>query len=334
METIALAGGGRETTRLGFGCSSVMGALGRKDSLAMLEAAFQAGIRHFDVAPSYGYGEAEACLGEFLARHPGQATVTTKFGIPPEPRSLKSLVRGLARPILKAMPGLKDRLAAASSPPTAAESSAQPSLPSPEFTPDKARASLERSLRALRVERIDLWLLHEATADDLNDDRLLRLLEDLVFAGKIAAFGVGSEARKIPALLQRRPGYCGTVQYEWSVLDPLIPPSDAFRIHHRALTENFRSLHEALAADSARRQRWSEHVGADVGNPDMLGRLMLKAALACNPASVILFSSKRPAHIQENAAVADDRSLEEQALRLYALVRTEVAVRHGAEAQG
>ena len=83
MEQIRLASSGRETTRLGYGCSSIMGALGRRQSLRLLEAAYDAGIRHFDVAPMYGYGEAESCLGEFLQRHPGQLTVTTKYGIAP-----------------------------------------------------------------------------------------------------------------------------------------------------------------------------------------------------------------------------------------------------------
>src|ERR1700722_13835950 len=97
MQTITLATSGRETTRLGFGCSSLMGSLGRRESLAMLEAAYDAGLRHFDVAPMYGYGQAEGCLGEFLARHKGELTVTTKFGIPPEEsQSLKAAVRGLA----------------------------------------------------------------------------------------------------------------------------------------------------------------------------------------------------------------------------------------------
>jgi D-threo-aldose 1-dehydrogenase len=51
---IDLATTGRKTTRLGYGCSSLMGAMGRKESLAMLECAFDAGVRHFDVAPMYG----------------------------------------------------------------------------------------------------------------------------------------------------------------------------------------------------------------------------------------------------------------------------------------
>ena len=45
MEQIRLASGGRETTRLGYGCSSIMGALGHSQSLRLLEAAYDAGIR-------------------------------------------------------------------------------------------------------------------------------------------------------------------------------------------------------------------------------------------------------------------------------------------------
>ena len=46
MQTVALGTPGRSTTRLGFGCSSVMESLNRRDSLRMLESAFEAGIRH------------------------------------------------------------------------------------------------------------------------------------------------------------------------------------------------------------------------------------------------------------------------------------------------
>ena len=51
---------------------------------------------------------------------------------------------------------------------------------------------------------------------------------------------------------------------------------------------------------------------------------MLKASLMCNPDSLILFSSKHPRHIQNNVAVLEDTLAAEPALRLYALVRSEV----------
>src|SRR5215469_15174156 len=116
MHTIPLAGTNRQTTRLGFGCGNLMGATNRRESLKLLESAFEAGIRHFDVAPMYGYGEAETCLGEFLQHHRGQITVTTKFGIaPPKKSTLIKLGRSVAGPIVRQFPSLKHSLAHAAS---------------------------------------------------------------------------------------------------------------------------------------------------------------------------------------------------------------------------
>ena len=317
MQTIPLGESGRQTTRLGFGCSSVMGALGRQDSLKMLAAAYDAGLRHFDVAPSYGFGEAEACLGEFLARHPGELTVTTKYGISAEQKSWKSTARSLVRPLLKAVPGLKKRLQGAAANVGGAAVAKAP------FTADAARITLEHSLSQLRVERVDVWLLHEAEATDLTNDSLLRFMEDARASGKVGTYGIGSDGHKLEAVQRERPQYCPVLQSEWSVLDPLIAPGASFRIHHRALTENFRALHEALTGDEARARRWSDFCSADLRDAEVLARLMLKASLAANPDSIVLFSSKRPEHVRGNVAIAEDAGAEEKALRLYGLVRAE-----------
>jgi aryl-alcohol dehydrogenase-like predicted oxidoreductase len=299
----------------------------------MLDAAWDAGIRHFDVAPSYGYGEAEACLGEFLRQHGGEATVTTKFGIPPASQSAAArLIRNAARPMVKGLPGLKKLLRPA--PPEAAavvmpkvEREPAPrtaKAPNPIFNAKEARASLERSLAALGTGRIDLFLLHEATAEDLRDDRLLRLLEDEVSGGRIGTFGVGSDRSQIEPLLAEHPEYCPALQYEWSIFHPVPPPMPPFRSHHRSLTHNFRAFHGALLADAARCSRWSTAVDQDLANAGVLAKLMLKAALQLNPQSVILFSSKNPGHIAGNVAVAEDDTLAGPALELYRLVQDEL----------
>ncbi|WP_353071583.1 aldo/keto reductase [Tunturiibacter gelidoferens] len=319
MEQIALGDTGRTTTRLGFGCSSLMGAMGRRASLAILESAYDAGIRHFDVAPMYGYGEAEGCLGEFLQRHRPQVTVTTKYGIPPAKNSsLISVARRVVGPLTKTLPSLKHRLALAANAATRTNEKTT-------FTPQQAKTSLEHSLVALRTDHIDLWLLHEISAADLHDDALLSLLEQEVQRGTIGTFGIGSSVDKIPSLLTEHPAYCRTLQYEWSVLDPEIEtaPTSPFRIHHRALTENFRSLHRALSEDKQLCHRWSASTNADLNNPQDLAHLMLKAALVMNPKSVILFSSKNPRHIQLNVKTAEDRSLEAPAREFHRLVQTE-----------
>jgi D-threo-aldose 1-dehydrogenase len=317
MEKIALGTSGRNTTRLGFGCSSLMGATGRRDSLKLLETAYDAGIRHFDVAPMYGYGEAESCLGEFLQHRRGQITVTTKYGIPPGKNStLVKVGRRIAAPVIQQLPGLKHRLAQVASAATRNDER-------PTFTVAQAKASLDRSLAALRTDHIDLWLLHEVTAPDLQDDALLQLLEAEVEKGTIGGFGIGSSADKIPDLLAEHPSYCRALQYEWSALDAPIQPSGPFRIHHRALTANFRSLHAALLGDNPLCQRWSASTDTDLARPEVLASLMLKASLIMNPASIVLFSSKKTAHIQANVQTASDVTLERPARQLYTMIQAE-----------
>jgi D-threo-aldose 1-dehydrogenase len=317
MQTIPLADTNRQTTRLGFGCGSLMGATNRRDSLKLLETAYDAGIRHFDVAPMYGYGEAESCLGDFLEHHRGQVTITTKYGIaPPKKSAIIKLGRSIAGPILSQLPSLKHRLAQAAN-------AATRNPEGPTFTATRAKASLDRSLLALRTDHIDLWLLHEAAADDLQDDTLLHLLEAEVKRGTTGAFGIGSSANKIPGLLARHPAYCRTLQYEWSVLDVPIEPSAPFRIHHGALTKNFHAIHKSIINNKLLCQRWSASTNTDLRNAEALAHLMLKASLVMNPTSIILFSSKNPAHIHANVRIAADTTLELPARQLYNLVQSE-----------
>ena len=179
----------------------------------------------------------------------------------------------------------------------------------------------------MRTDHIDVWLLHEATVEDLGDEAVLRLLEDAVVSGKIGTFGVGSERTRVVTLLSARPEYCATVQFEWSVMDPPVRPMKSFHMHHRALTENIGELHARLVQEKASCAEWSREVGADLADRPALAALMLKAALEENPESVILFSSKRPAHIRQNVEVAGDAALEAPARRLYALVQREIVVR-------
>ena len=329
MQTIPFAATGRTTSRLGYGGSSVMGVLNRSQSLAVLECAYDAGIRHFDTAPYYGFGESEACFGEFLARHRSDCTITTKFGIPAErSRPAVRLARAIARPILQRSAGVKRWLQSAMSASHANQQPAPPLEPNPIFTAAQARVSIENSLRNLKTDHIDLLLMHEIRAIDIvhvsANDELLRLLEFLVASGAIGAFGIGSERAEIAALLVQHPRYCSVVQCEWSVFDEAVQDGDRFYIHHRSLSGNFKSLHAKLNDQPDLLKRWSEKTGQDLADPGVLANLMIKAALIKNPNSILLFSSKQPAHIHNNVAVAENAGLEEAANRLFQLVHTEL----------
>lgn len=70
--------------QLGFGCATIGGLHGPIDALqaqATLQAAWDAGIRTYDVAPLYGAGEGERRLGRFLAGKPRESyRLSTKVG--------------------------------------------------------------------------------------------------------------------------------------------------------------------------------------------------------------------------------------------------------------
>lgn len=69
-------------TRLGFGCAHLPGRVTRRDALAVLETAFEAGIRHFDVALMYGDGQAEGIVGALARGRHNAALLSSTSGAP------------------------------------------------------------------------------------------------------------------------------------------------------------------------------------------------------------------------------------------------------------
>ena len=95
--TAPLGRSGLEATPLGFGAATQGGlfeAVSEESARAVFQAAWNAGIRHFDTAPWYGYGQSEARLGAFLKDKSGY-TLSSKVGrlllegIPPHPSQLE-----------------------------------------------------------------------------------------------------------------------------------------------------------------------------------------------------------------------------------------------------
>jgi aryl-alcohol dehydrogenase-like predicted oxidoreductase len=166
---------------LGFGCGSVMGRVGRRDSLRAMGAAWDLGVNVFDVARSYGYGEAEGLLGEFLRGRRDDAVIATKFRIWPDQPSLwKSTIKPAVRGLLKVVPrarGVVRTLAHG-------DKTAEP------FTVGLMRASLEESLRSLRTDYVDLFLMHGPETSVIDDGELIGALADVVREGKVRVAGL------------------------------------------------------------------------------------------------------------------------------------------------
>ena len=152
MEYVTLASGLPPSSRLGFGCGSVMGRVGREQSRRAIAAALDAGITHFDVARLYGYGEAEGLLGEALRGHRDRVVIASKFGLAP-PRAGIALrgLKPLAQKMIAAVPGLRPLVRAA-----IGGAGRDPQR----FSVPGARASLEASLTALKTDYLDIFFLH------------------------------------------------------------------------------------------------------------------------------------------------------------------------------
>lgn len=207
MHTVTLGDDGMSASALGFGCSAMLGREGRKASLAALTAAYDAGITFFDTARSYGYGESEALLGEFLRGRRDSVVISTKFGILPARTNLlkdmlKPTVRGLLHLAPIARKGMQKQIAAQFS--------------SGNFSVAALHASLETSLRALRTDYVDMLFLHEPPVSVLQQGDLLVALEQLVAEGKVRRFGIASTPRVVEMAL--RAGV-RTIQFPCNVFD-------------------------------------------------------------------------------------------------------------------
>jgi aryl-alcohol dehydrogenase-like predicted oxidoreductase len=175
-------------SRLGFGCARTFGGSELRRSAALIEAAIDCGIRHFDTAPAYG---SEEVLGEVLGNASG-VTITTKVGLPrftAGPSSARGifgpLYRRTVRPILGRFPGIKTRLLRVAA-------TRQPN-PKPigkrRIRPEEVLREVDESLRLLRRSKIDLYLLHEPDEIEITDE-LREAFQSLQHDGVIGAFGL------------------------------------------------------------------------------------------------------------------------------------------------
>jgi D-threo-aldose 1-dehydrogenase len=302
MKTIVLPGSTITTTAIGFGGSNLLGPRSRAEGRALLETAFDAGVRHFDVARAYSSGDAESVVGDFVKARRDQVTITTKFGLQPPKVAggLRPLI-GLARKLMKLSPGLRKALGDRSRQMTRSGA----------FSVEDARASLQASLTALGVDHIDIYLLHEASSADCSSE-LLAFLNQAVATGSIGRFGVGSEFPKVLEIASEHPEFSEVLQFENSALLPnldqlrksVVTPN--FTITHGAFGGSFTRIREYLARQPDALKQWKKEIEVDCGDPAVLAALMFGSAVRANAGGIVLFSSTRPEAIRRNV-----RSVEE-----------------------
>ncbi|MFO1157374.1 MAG: aldo/keto reductase [Reyranellaceae bacterium] len=88
----------------------------------------------------------------------------------------------------------------------------------PDFSSGAVVASIERSLRRLRTDTVDLLLLHNPPLDVLQSDELRRALDGCLDAGKIRAWGASTKSPG-DALAALAAGDIAVIQANFNMMD-------------------------------------------------------------------------------------------------------------------
>jgi aryl-alcohol dehydrogenase-like predicted oxidoreductase len=210
MNEIELGSSGLRTPQIGFGCSALMGRSGRSDSLKALGAAWDEGVRFFDTARAYGYGESEGLLGEFLRGRRDHAVIATKFGILPSPQpSWKKAAKVVARRVSAVAPSLRKLV----------QKGAATQFHPNQFTVAVLQQSIDESLRKLDTDHVEFLFMHAAPASVLEQDDLLEAMARLVEAGKVRVAGISAEPDVVAIALERQIAPLNALQFPCNLFE-------------------------------------------------------------------------------------------------------------------
>ena len=173
-----------EVTALGFGGAPIGGfraTIPEAEAQALLDAAWDGGVRLYDTSPFYGYGRSELRVGHALRQRPrGEFVLSTKVG-----RVMRPLGPGEEPPAdlrQHGLPGFVPRF---------------------DYSYDGVMRSLEQSHLRLGLDRIDVVLIHDVDFWTIRDRAVLeerfrtvmeggyRALHELRAQGVIGAIGCG-----------------------------------------------------------------------------------------------------------------------------------------------
>lgn len=170
---------------LGFGTATQGGlfeAVGEAQAHEVFTSAWTAGLRYFDTAPWYGFGQAEDRLGTFLRGRDG-AVVSSKVGrllradVAPHPSQAGAFVTDGLRNVVY------------------------------DYSYDGVLRSVEESLLRLGLERLDIAFIHDPDIVGVSVRELMngahRALTELRDQGVVRAFGAGMNQWQLPLELAR-----------------------------------------------------------------------------------------------------------------------------------
>jgi aryl-alcohol dehydrogenase-like predicted oxidoreductase len=189
---------GIEVSPLGLGCWAIGGAwtlgggqagwtgVDDAESVRAIHAALDLGVNFFDTAANYGAGHSERILGGAIKGRRGKVVIASKFGYKVDEAS--KAVTNYSQP--------------------EEDSDAAPHI----------REDLERSLRRLGTDYLDVYLLHIWGHKIERALEAREVLEQLVQEGKIRTYGWSTDRVDAIRAFSTSPR-CGVIEQQFSVLD-------------------------------------------------------------------------------------------------------------------
>lgn len=255
-------------SRLGLG-GSRFGSFGNPaspaDSERLVRAALDLGVRVIDTASIYGQGDSERIIGRALTGRRDTAFVVTKAGL-----SFSAKYR-LLRP---AKPLLRRLLANRGGTVTAQRGDAMAS----DWRPEAIAASLDASLRRLRTDRVEAFLLHSPPAPAIAP--LTATMVRARDSGKALRIGVSCDDLAALDAALAEPAYT-VLELPWNVIATL--GDRAGTIAHRDIAVIAREViaQQPMLAPSDAVARALAHpaIGCTVVGTGRLAHLQALAAL-------------------------------------------------------
>jgi aryl-alcohol dehydrogenase-like predicted oxidoreductase len=307
----------RNVSAIGFGCASLGSRISPSGGRRAVDMALEYGVTWFDVAPSYGDGQAEELLGHCLRGRRDRVVICTKVGIARPRLSLsKRLLRPLARAVVSSIPAARSVVRYAHKVPTRTA-----------IHPELIEASLVQSLRSLRTDHVDVLALHEPTPEEAADQRIFEVLERLLDRGLTRAVSIAGQPDSIIAAVSRRlrvdyaqfqdAPHSGVANRLRSELPRDRCPQ--FVTHGVFGTDNSNEISMLSSQASETLKLWlQEH---DPNATEIVADLLLHFAFSNNPDGVVIASMFSARHIEHNCSLAAKSPAPELAAKINSLLR-------------
>jgi aryl-alcohol dehydrogenase-like predicted oxidoreductase len=261
---------------IGFGGAALTNINSYTEIKKLLICAYENGINHFDTAPLYGKGYSEVIYGNFIKNKRNKITITTKFGLG-EGYNTLDLPLGIILKLNYYLKKIKFTLRTKDDIPT--------------YTPqfkciDKnlIEKSLLKSLKRLRTDYLDYYLLHEGLPNYLTDEALT-FIHNLKQKGIVRFIGLGTNLSSLIKLNKEDLA-------NWDILQYDVGSGDDVKYLMEKLSDKIHFHHSSLKRINAMKQNL-------IALKDRAGYILAQDALM-NPSGKVIFSTQNIDHLRNN----------------------------------